>query len=32
MWIKHLLQTVRVGNPGIINIEKTRLKSLQNPE
>ncbi|WP_394256142.1 metalloregulator ArsR/SmtB family transcription factor [Vibrio harveyi] len=32
VWIKHLLQTVRVGNPGIINIEKTRLKSLQNPE
>ncbi|MEF1272704.1 phosphotyrosine protein phosphatase [Vibrio campbellii] len=32
MWIKHLLQTVRVGNPGIINAEKSRLKAAQNNE
>ncbi|UTZ43305.1 metalloregulator ArsR/SmtB family transcription factor [Vibrio campbellii] len=30
MWIKHLLQTVRIGNPGIINAEKSRLKAAQN--
>lgn len=32
MWIKHLLQIVRVGNPGIINIEKNRLKAAQQSE
>ncbi|CAE6964023.1 transcriptional [Vibrio sp. B1ASS3] len=32
MWIKHLLQTVRVGNPGIINVEKSRLKTAQQNE
>jgi len=32
MWIKHLLQTVRVGNPGIINVEKSRLKAAQQNE
>ncbi|MGR5237473.1 metalloregulator ArsR/SmtB family transcription factor [Vibrio alfacsensis] len=29
MWIKHLLQTIRLGNPGIINAEKSRLKTAQ---
>ncbi|KIF51051.1 metalloregulator ArsR/SmtB family transcription factor [Vibrio owensii] len=32
MWIKHLLQTVRVGNPGIINVEKSCLKAAQQNE
>lgn len=32
MWIKHLLQTVRFGNPGIINVEKSRLKAAQQNE
>ncbi|MGI9945946.1 metalloregulator ArsR/SmtB family transcription factor [Vibrio hyugaensis] len=32
MWIKHLLQIVRVGNPGIINVEKNRLKTAQQTE
>lgn len=32
MWIKHLLQIVRLGNPGIINIEKSRLRSEQQRE
>ncbi|WP_221072882.1 metalloregulator ArsR/SmtB family transcription factor [Vibrio alfacsensis] len=28
-WILHILQTVRLGNPGIINAEKSRLKASQ---
>ncbi|REG82910.1 metalloregulator ArsR/SmtB family transcription factor [Marinomonas pollencensis] len=27
IWIRHLLQTVRTGNPSIINAEKARLKA-----
>ncbi|GEM76663.1 metalloregulator ArsR/SmtB family transcription factor [Vibrio sagamiensis] len=27
IWIKHMLRIVRIGNPGIINLEKNRLKS-----